>query len=107
VLGPKRLPALARALGQGIREFRASLDSGAEATEGSAAATEGSAERTEGSAEPAEGSAEPAEGSAEPAPQPVQPTPLHGPTAPAPLSPDVGQRESAESSAPERPRESA
>jgi Sec-independent protein translocase protein TatA len=100
VLGPKRLPALARALGQGIREFRASLDSGAEATEGSAAATEGSAERTEGSAEPAEGSAEPA-------PQPVQPTPLHGPTAPAPLSPDVGQRESAESSAPERPRESA
>jgi sec-independent protein translocase protein TatA len=32
VLGPKRLPALARALGQGIREFRASLEAGAEAT---------------------------------------------------------------------------
>jgi TatA/E family protein of Tat protein translocase len=31
VLGPKRLPGLARALGQGIREFRASLGEGAEA----------------------------------------------------------------------------
>jgi len=30
VLGPKRLPGLARALGQGIREFRQSLDLGAE-----------------------------------------------------------------------------
>ena len=29
VLGPKRLPALARALGQGIREFRAALSEGA------------------------------------------------------------------------------
>ena len=29
VLGPKRLPALARALGQGIREFRQSLEIGA------------------------------------------------------------------------------
>ncbi|HEV2973512.1 MAG TPA: twin-arginine translocase TatA/TatE family subunit [Solirubrobacteraceae bacterium] len=29
VLGPKRLPALARALGQGIRELRESLDLGA------------------------------------------------------------------------------
>jgi TatA/E family protein of Tat protein translocase len=28
VLGPKRLPGLARALGQGIREFRAALDEG-------------------------------------------------------------------------------
>jgi sec-independent protein translocase protein TatA len=33
VLGPKRLPALARALGQGIREFRQSLDLGAQAPE--------------------------------------------------------------------------
>lgn len=33
VLGPKRLPALARALGQGIREFRQSLDIGAGAQE--------------------------------------------------------------------------
>lgn len=29
VLGPKRLPDLAKALGQGIREFRQSLDDGA------------------------------------------------------------------------------
>ncbi len=29
VLGPKRLPALAKALGQGIREFRESLTEGA------------------------------------------------------------------------------
>jgi sec-independent protein translocase protein TatA len=29
VLGPKRLPDLARSLGNGIREFRQSLDSGA------------------------------------------------------------------------------
>jgi sec-independent protein translocase protein TatA len=29
VLGPKKLPALARALGEGIREFRQSLDAGA------------------------------------------------------------------------------
>ncbi len=31
VLGPKRLPDLAKALGQGIREFRQSLDEGASA----------------------------------------------------------------------------
>ncbi|HEV2982157.1 MAG TPA: twin-arginine translocase TatA/TatE family subunit [Solirubrobacteraceae bacterium] len=29
VLGPKRLPALAKALGQAMREFRASLEAGA------------------------------------------------------------------------------
>jgi len=33
VLGPKRLPALARALGEGIREFRQSLDAGAQDVE--------------------------------------------------------------------------
>jgi sec-independent protein translocase protein TatB len=33
VLGPKRLPDLARALGQGIREFRQSLDEGASSPE--------------------------------------------------------------------------
>jgi sec-independent protein translocase protein TatA len=33
VLGPKRLPGLARALGQGIREFRSSLEAGAEPAE--------------------------------------------------------------------------
>jgi TatA/E family protein of Tat protein translocase len=33
VLGPKRLPDLAKALGQGIREFRESLDLGASGAE--------------------------------------------------------------------------
>ncbi len=33
VLGPRRLPGLAKALGQGIREFRQSLDLGASAGE--------------------------------------------------------------------------
>lgn len=33
VLGPKRLPGLAKALGQGIREFRQSLDEGADDAE--------------------------------------------------------------------------
>jgi TatA/E family protein of Tat protein translocase len=33
VLGPKRLPGLAKALGQGIREFRQSLDIGTGAEE--------------------------------------------------------------------------
>jgi sec-independent protein translocase protein TatA len=32
VLGPKRLPDLARSLGNGIREFRQSLETGANAT---------------------------------------------------------------------------
>jgi sec-independent protein translocase protein TatA len=30
VLGPKRLPELARALGKGIREFRESIEAGAD-----------------------------------------------------------------------------
>jgi sec-independent protein translocase protein TatA len=30
VLGPKRLPELARALGKGIREFRESIEAGSE-----------------------------------------------------------------------------
>ncbi len=33
VLGPKKLPALARAVGEGIREFRQSLDAGAQDVE--------------------------------------------------------------------------
>jgi TatA/E family protein of Tat protein translocase len=40
VLGPKRLPDLARALGQGIREFRQSLDEGANQPEPHAAAAQ-------------------------------------------------------------------
>jgi TatA/E family protein of Tat protein translocase len=33
VLGPKRLPELARALGKGMREFREALDTDAESDE--------------------------------------------------------------------------
>lgn len=33
VLGPKRLPGLARALGQGLREFRSSIEEGAKPVE--------------------------------------------------------------------------
>jgi sec-independent protein translocase protein TatA len=33
VLGPKRLPQLARALGKGIREFRGALEAGAQPAE--------------------------------------------------------------------------
>jgi TatA/E family protein of Tat protein translocase len=40
VLGPKRLPMLARALGQGIREFRQALGEGAEPSGKEAAPTE-------------------------------------------------------------------
>jgi sec-independent protein translocase protein TatA len=50
VLGPRRLPGLARALGQGIREFRGALE--------------------QGSAEPAE--PDPAQASAPPPTQPVE-----------------------------------
>jgi TatA/E family protein of Tat protein translocase len=39
VLGPKRLPGLARALGEGIREFRQSLEEGASGVEPSPPAT--------------------------------------------------------------------
>jgi TatA/E family protein of Tat protein translocase len=40
VLGPKRLPELARALGQGIREFRSALDEGAAGSKRGASVTE-------------------------------------------------------------------
>jgi sec-independent protein translocase protein TatA len=54
VLGPKRLPALARALGQAVREFRASLD-------------EGSAQHA-GEIEPASAAQTPPQPGVEPAP---------------------------------------
>ena len=54
VLGPKRLPALAKALGQAMREFRASLD-------------EGSSQHA-GEIEPAQGPVQPQPTSAEPGP---------------------------------------
>jgi sec-independent protein translocase protein TatA len=63
VLGPKRLPGLARALGEGIREFRTSL--------------------AEGSKPPAEKAPEQAAGAAEAGSQPVASEPvgdrLHSP----------------------------
>jgi len=52
VLGPKRLPALAKALGQAMREFRASLE-------------EGSSQHA-GETEPAQAPAPPQPTSAEP-----------------------------------------
>jgi TatA/E family protein of Tat protein translocase len=54
VLGPKRLPALAKALGQAMREFRASLE-------------EGSAPPT-GEIEPAQGAPPPQQTAVEPGP---------------------------------------
>jgi sec-independent protein translocase protein TatA len=90
-LGPKRLPGLARALGQGIREFRSSIEAGAD--------------------EPVEPPA--------PAAPPHQAAPAAEPrAATTPASPvpevaevakvaDVGEPASAQSSVPERPRESA
>jgi len=53
VLGPKRLPKLARALGQGIREFRGALEQGA--------------------SEPAESASQPPETPSAPAHAPPQP----------------------------------
>jgi TatA/E family protein of Tat protein translocase len=52
VLGPKRLPDLAKALGQGIREFRESLDAGASGAEHSAPPLDGVALTTPAPPEP-------------------------------------------------------
>jgi TatA/E family protein of Tat protein translocase len=70
VLGPKRLPKLARALGQGIREFRGALEQGA--------------------SEPAESSAQPPE---------TPPAPAHVTPQPAQISQDAAQAQSAASQA--------
>jgi sec-independent protein translocase protein TatA len=61
VLGPKRLPALARALGQGIREFRQSLELGADGEEQPPAAP------------PAAASSSSAPGASSPTPAPAPP----------------------------------
>ena len=85
VLGPKRLPGLARALGQGIREFRSSLDAGAEP-------------------------AEPAPPADQPPAQPQQaPPPTAPPAATTSASPvaEVAERTSGQSNGAERPRGSA
>jgi TatA/E family protein of Tat protein translocase len=75
VLGPKRLPGLARALGQGIREFRQSLDIGASGETPPPAASETSA---------------PQASSATPSPAPPQHAADSTPTpAPAPHAADT------------------
>jgi TatA/E family protein of Tat protein translocase len=66
VLGPKRLPKLARALGQGIREFRGALEQGA--------------------SEPA-----PQPQETPPAPAHVAPAAAHVPPAPAQTSQETAQ----------------
>jgi len=69
VLGPKRLPALARALGQGLREFRGALEHAA--------------------SQPAETAAPPSDGTPEPVPTvsqspQISPAPAEAVTEPAP-----------------------
>jgi TatA/E family protein of Tat protein translocase len=77
VLGPKRLPKLARALGQGIREFRGALEQGA--------------------SEPAESAPQPAES----APQPPEtpPAPAHVTPQPAQIGQHAAQAQSRASQA--------
>jgi TatA/E family protein of Tat protein translocase len=69
VLGPKRLPKLARAVGQGIREFRGALEQAA--------------------SEPAESATQPHE--RPPAPADVAPAPAHVPPPPAQTSQQTAQ----------------
>jgi TatA/E family protein of Tat protein translocase len=89
VLGPKRLPDLARALGQGIREFRQSLDEGANEPE--APATPPPA--TSPPATPAQ-AVSPAASASSPTPTPPpppSPTVSTAPGALAPAPPAVGE----------------
>jgi sec-independent protein translocase protein TatA len=82
VLGPKRLPDLARALGQGIREFRQSLDEGANEPEAPA---------TPPPAAPAQ-TVSPAASASSPTPAPPPPpTVSTAPGALAPAPPAVGE----------------
>jgi TatA/E family protein of Tat protein translocase len=74
VLGPKRLPKLARALGQGIREFRGALEQGA--------------------SEPAESAPQPPE-----TPPETPPAPAHVIPQPAQISQHAAQAQSAASQA--------
>jgi len=95
VLGPKRLPGLARALGQGIREFRSSLEAGAER------------------AEPADQPPAQPQQAPPPAPSPAQPQQTPPPATPpaattsASQVAEVAQRTSGQSNGAERPRGSA
>jgi TatA/E family protein of Tat protein translocase len=84
VLGPKRLPKLARALGQGIREFRGALEQGA-------------SEPAESAPQPAESAPQPAES----APQPPEtpPAPAHETPQPAQIGQHAAQAQSRASQA--------
>lgn len=95
VLGPKRLPGLARALGQGIREFRSSLDAGAEPAEPAMPPADQTQQAPPPTAPPA---------------QPQQsPPPAAPPAATTSASPvaEVAERTSGQSNGAERPRGSA
>jgi sec-independent protein translocase protein TatA len=83
VLGPKRLPDLARALGQGIREFRQSLDEGAGEPEAAAAPLPAPAQTVS----PAASASSP---TPTPPPSPTVST-APGAPAPAPAPPAVGE----------------
>ena len=87
VLGPKRLPGLARALGQGIREFRSSLEAGAEPAAPSEL-PKAPVESTETSVPPHAAAAAPA------AREPLPDTATTAAAPPAPGTPEA-QRESA------------
>jgi sec-independent protein translocase protein TatA len=103
VLGPKRLPGLARALGQGIREFRSSLEAGAEAPEPAAPSAQPPP------APPAQQQQPPPPPAAPPAQPQQSPPPGAPPAATTSASPlaEVAERASGQSNGAERPHESA
>lgn len=79
VLGPKRLPDLARSLGNGIREFRQSLEAGAGAPEPPAPAPQGSTPEPSPAAATAQRAPAASPTAAAPAPAPpAEPPAAHG-----------------------------
>lgn len=78
VLGPRRLPELARALGNGLREFRSAISDGAEGVHEHAPTTSEPAAPA-----PPPSAAGPATATAAPAPPPAPAVPEPAPPAPA------------------------
>jgi TatA/E family protein of Tat protein translocase len=111
VLGPKRLPGLARALGQGIREFRSSLDAGAQPPEPAAPPVQRPpAPPAQQEQQPAARPAQHQQRPAAPPPEPQQaPPPAARPAATTATSPlaEVAERASGQSNGAERPHDSA
>jgi TatA/E family protein of Tat protein translocase len=99
VLGPKRLPGLARALGQGIREFRSSLEAGAEPAEPAAPPADQPPAQPQQAPPPAAPPAQPQQT------PPPAPTPA-ATTSASPVA-EVAERTPGQSNAAERPRGSA